>query len=752
MGISGTKSSAGRGLGPSHAVRRALCAFALSALAVLLTASSALAAPEKPKTQAATGVTSSSATLNGVLNPAAEALAGYEFTYNSNGTCTEGPTTALAAEQLTEALAVSAPLTSLEPSRTYTFCLIATHLAGEALESTSGAEVSFKTLAAKPAVDSESATAVTSTGATLEAQINPENQEASYVFEYSTQKKAGVLEGTITKVPGGEPIPASLGDQPASVQLSGLAPGTTYYYRVVAKDATGSTADTVTSFVTPPTPVTEAPTAVTATTATLNGRLTLGPGPVSVNFDYNLGGSCAGGLATPPEPETIAPQVAVTGLEPNALYSVCLLASTLTGSETGAPVALETLAAPPTIESESASAVKETTATLEAQVNPNNQEAPYTFEYSTQGTVGAPGTLEGTIAKAPGSEPLASGFGAASATVAVTGLAPGRPYYFRVAATNPKAEAASGEVQSFTTLAMPLVTTAPAGEVTRTTAALSGTVNPGGVATTYHFVYVPAAHYLAGSGECAEGVPCSYGEGAVTTAESEPVGSDYTVHVAGPTEVSELKPGTAYDYALVATSAQGTTVGPNQEFTTSPATVPIAITGAASEVGQLSATLTGSVDTRGLLTTVQFELVGPGTTAGHESLTAASTGTPTGTVVPVSLTFPGDLQPGTTYYYRVLATSSDGTGEGALASFTTLSSPVPAAFAPAASPPFVPFASIAELEAREAPAHPTSSQPLTNAQKLAAALKACHKLKKKHKRASCERQARSKYAAKKARN
>ena len=54
------------------------------------------------------------------------------------------------------------------------------------------------------------------------------------------------------------------------------------------------------------------------------------------------------------------------------------------------------------------------------------------------------------------------------------------------------------------------------------------------------------------------------------------------------------------------------------------------------------------------------------------------------------------LQPGTVYYYRVVATNADGTTYGEEQSFATES--FPTAFAIPATPALLPFTSIAEIE------------------------------------------------------
>ena len=73
----------------------------------------------------------------------------------------------------------------------------------------------------------ESASAATSSKVTLAAEVNPNNQETTYEFEYATNK---ALTGA-SKEPGAAPL-TGLGNQPASVTLSGLKAGETYFYRV----------------------------------------------------------------------------------------------------------------------------------------------------------------------------------------------------------------------------------------------------------------------------------------------------------------------------------------------------------------------------------------------------------------------------------------------------------------------------------------------------------------------------------------
>jgi hypothetical protein len=98
----------------------------------------------------------------------------------------------------------------------------------------------------------------------------------------------------------------------------------------------------------------------------------------------------------------------------------------------------------------------------------------------------------------------------------------------------------------------PAVTNSSPSDLSQSGATLTGTVNPNGQSTTYHFEYGTTPAYGTQTS------PANVGSG------STPVG----VHQA----VFGLTPNTTYHYRLVATSSAGTTNGTDQTFTT-PTTV-----------------------------------------------------------------------------------------------------------------------------------------------------------------------------------
>ncbi len=300
----------------------------------------------------------------------------------------------------------------------------------------------------------------------------------------------------------------------------------------------------------------------------------------------------------------------------------------------------------------------------------------------------------------------------------------------------------------------PVVATGEAQSVTRTSATLSGTVNPEGMATTYYFAYINQAGYeKADKGDAVEKAnPYAEGETTAPVKVTEPGGRIYTGYepqTIPPSPATGLLPGQTYHYRLVAQNEFEGTVelgyGKDATFATQPGTPPLVTTGSVSAVSQNSATLYGTVTTNGLQTNYGFEIGtepnnnydggGWGPITGLGAIGGAQT-----EAVHVTL---GELQPGTTYYYRITATNADGTEKGQPAVFTTPG--FPSLLSTPSSPPLIVYTSPG-FPKEEAGTMGTTTKRLTNEEKLAAALKAC-KRERKSKRARCMKQARAKHEA-----
>jgi WD40-like Beta Propeller Repeat len=174
-----------------------------------------------PNTDPVNPFAATTATFNGHLKLTPGIEAKYSFDYNVGTECTGGNSTTR-----TEATTptVSAAVTELVPHTTYTVCLVTSNAFG----SEQGQPVSFKSLAAAPAISAEHATEVTATSAQLGGEIDPGGAETTYRFEY----------GTSAAYDKSTPESASIGsdnsEHAASATIQELTPGTEYHYRLVA--------------------------------------------------------------------------------------------------------------------------------------------------------------------------------------------------------------------------------------------------------------------------------------------------------------------------------------------------------------------------------------------------------------------------------------------------------------------------------------------------------------------------------------
>jgi hypothetical protein len=128
------------------------------------------------------------------------------------------------------------------------------------------------------------ATALTPTSATLNGIVAADGGGATWFFEYGTTTAYGHVTPT-SSVNGGS--------HPVSAKVAGLAPGTTYHFRLVAQDnyqSSGEPPGADVTFTTPVAPSTIATTgqatSVTATSAELNGVVNAGSAGATWLFEY----------------------------------------------------------------------------------------------------------------------------------------------------------------------------------------------------------------------------------------------------------------------------------------------------------------------------------------------------------------------------------------------------------------------------------------------------------------------------------
>ena len=184
-------------------------------------------------TTSASSVKASGATLNGTVNPDEAGGATCRFEWGtSDAFGKEAPCEPETVANGGAPVAVRATLSGLEPDTAYDYRLVASNANG----TNPGEASQDQTFATTgPGIHHQSAAAVTSTSATLQAEIDPDGVATTYYFQYGTSPDYGAT----LPAPPGLDLGSGSGDVAVSVHLQGLASGTTYHYRVVAVSEAG---------------------------------------------------------------------------------------------------------------------------------------------------------------------------------------------------------------------------------------------------------------------------------------------------------------------------------------------------------------------------------------------------------------------------------------------------------------------------------------------------------------------------------
>ncbi len=603
----------------------------------------AFADPPTVLTTPASSLTQTSATLNATVNPNGGTVTDCHFEYGTSTSYGESVPCAALPESGTTPQAVSAPVTGLVPNTKYYVRIAATDGGGT---STDSVGQTFKTLPEPPTALSRAATSLSQSSATLNATVNPNgDQVSSCSFEYGPTESYG-SSVSCTPSPGSGSSPVVV-----SATAQGLAANTTYHFRVVATNAGGTSEGSDGTFKTlpdAPAVVTGAASAVAQTAATLSATVNPNGGEVSeCEFEYGSTVSYGASVPCKPSPGSGGSAVEVSaplnGLSANSTYHFRIVAANAGGTRDGSDQTFKTLPDAPTALTGAATALTQTSATLNATVNPNGGKVSKCFfEYGE-------GTSYGSTA------PCAALPGAGSSPVAVsadvTGLSPNATYHFRVVATN-AGGTSEGSDQTFKTLPdAPAVVTGAVSAVTQSGATLNATVDPnGGEVSECEFEYGSTVSYGAS-------VPCKPSPGSG--------GSAVEVSAA----ITGLNPNSTYHFRVVATNAGGTREGSDQTFKTLP-DAPVVATGEASAVTQTSATLNATVNPKGGAVSACKLEYGSSTSYGSSVSCTPSPGSGSSPVV-VSATAKG-LSANTTYHFRVVATNAGGTSEGSDQTFKTL--------------------------------------------------------------------------------
>ena len=292
---------------------------------------------------AASSVTGTSADVTGTVNPnGLPAVYTFEYGTSPSFGSISTPTSVPSSSGDTP---VPASLSGLQPSTTYYYRVVATSSAG----TSAGVVRSFRTtgVAMAPTAVTLPATSTATTSATVAGQVNPNAQQTAYTFEYGTSTSFGAISPVVA-------LDDADGLEPVSATLTGLTPDTTYYYRVVATNATGTSQGVVRTFDTGPggAPIvtTGSATAITSTSVTVAAIVNAHGSPTAFAFEYGptnafglLSAIDSAGSANGSQPVAVT----LTGLSPGTTYRYRVVATNAIGTATGT-VASFTTAPPPT--------------------------------------------------------------------------------------------------------------------------------------------------------------------------------------------------------------------------------------------------------------------------------------------------------------------------------------------------------------------------------------------------------------------
>ncbi|EKD24237.1 MAG: hypothetical protein ACD_81C00073G0002 [uncultured bacterium] len=288
-------------------------------------------------------------------------------------------------------------------------------------------------------VTTNPATAVAYNNAVLNGSVNPNNSNTSVWFEYGTTQSFGNTAGSQT-----------LGSSNYTTTITGyaynLTPNTTYYYRVVGQNSSGTTYGNTLNFTTQssgyntsgntPLVYTNAANSVTTNSATFNGSVNPNNSYANAWFEYGMTqslGYTTGYQAIGSSNYATTLTGSVTSLASNTTYYYRAVAQNSYGTTYGNTLSFttggsstNTSGIAPYVTTRAAQSVFRNSALIDSSVNPNGSLGTSWFDWGATTAFGSR-----TIIR-----PIGQANYADNHSAILSGLNAGTTYYYRAVAQN----------------------------------------------------------------------------------------------------------------------------------------------------------------------------------------------------------------------------------------------------------------------------------------------------------------------------
>ncbi|MEM1089857.1 MAG: C13 family peptidase [Pseudomonadota bacterium] len=323
---------------------------------------------------------------------------------------------------------VSAEVSGLTCETGYQFRVSATNASG----TSDGNLVAFTTAdcVTPPTVGTPQAQSITDSSATLTAQVDPMGSSTTTAFRWRP------VGGVFNVYTDSSTVLTGNGSQTATLDVADLICGTNYDLQARASNSGGMVESALASFATaacpqpPPVVTTLAAQGITETSADLRAAVDPNGASTLVEYFFAAVGEADGPWLTATTiTESTTVVAPVSGLDCGRSYRYRFRASNAGGQTEGAELSFMTAECPadfPETTSVAATAVSQTSATLNATVNPNESETQVSFDFGRGGVFTDSAALDVTL----------DGSDTQPVSVVLTGLVCNSEYQFRVQATN----------------------------------------------------------------------------------------------------------------------------------------------------------------------------------------------------------------------------------------------------------------------------------------------------------------------------